>query len=418
MDYGIIYLEESSMTKKLKGNLLYGQSGGPTSVINASAYGVIKKALDHKDIVENIYVMKHGIQGALNEDFFLINKQYKKDIEFLKHTPGSAFGSIRYKLEKFEDDDTDYVRLLEVFKKYNIRFFLYNGGNDSMDTCSKISKFMRDSKYDVSVIGVPKTIDNDLPFTDHTPGYGSAAKYIANTMAEIAYDMIAYPVGKVTIVEIMGRHAGWLTAASELANLNGFGPDLIYLPERAFSIDQFKEDVKTVYEKQKTCLVAVSEGIVNELGDFVFASKKKDNFGHSQLGGVAAKLSELISRELKISTRSVELSSSQRAASHFQSLTDVNEAVGVGAYAVELAINNQSDLMVGIERVSSKPYEIRYRGFDLSACANTEKKMTDSMINGTNNGITQEFIDYALPLIQGENKPKFNLGIQQFAKIR
>lgn len=402
---------------KAKGNLLYGQSGGPTSVINASAYGVINKAFE-SDAIDKVYVMNHGIQGALNEELFLINDQYKKDIELLKHTPGSAFGSVRYKLKDYEQDENDYKKLLNLFKKYNIRYFLYNGGNDSMDTCSKIARYMEMSDYDVYVIGVPKTIDNDLPYTDHTPGFASAAKYIANTIAEVAYDMLAYPVGKVTIVEIMGRHAGWLTAASALASINGFGPDLIYLPERAFSIERFKSDVKRVYNKKKHCLVAVSEGIVNELGAFVFAKDSKDNFGHSQLGGVAAKLSELISRELNLSTRSVELSSSQRSASHFQSLVDVKEAIGVGEYAVELALEKKSNLMVGIERVSNDPYKVKYNSLDLSACANFEKKLPDHMINEEGNGVTKAFIEYALPLIQGEHKPKYHLGIQKFAKIK
>jgi 6-phosphofructokinase 1 len=413
----MILIEEFDAMNKIKGNLMYGQSGGPTSVINASAYGVINKALK-SDMIDDIYVMKHGIQGALNDALIKINDQYKKDIELLKHTPGSAFGSVRYKLKDYEQDDTDYKKLLSIFKKYNIRFFLYNGGNDSMDTCSKIARYMELSDYDVFVIGVPKTIDNDLPYTDHTPGFGSAAKYIANTIAEVAYDMLAYPVGKVTIVEIMGRHAGWLTAASGLANINGFGPDLIYLPERPFSIERFKSDVKRVYNQKKHCLIAVSEGIVNELGAFVFAKDGKDNFGHAQLGGVAAKLSELISRELGLSTRSVELSSSQRSASHFQSMVDVKEAIAVGEYAVELALNGKSNLMVGIDRVSNNPYKVEYSSHDLSACANFEKKLPDAMINDEGNGVTKEFIDYALPLIQGENKPKYHLGIQQFAKIK
>ncbi|MDA3931100.1 MAG: 6-phosphofructokinase [Tenericutes bacterium] len=404
--------------KRLIGNLMYGQSGGPTSVINASAYGVISKAREYKENINDIYVMKHGIQGALNEELFLINEKYDTDINLLVHTPGSAFGSVRYKLKSEVEDNSDYIRLLEVFKKYNIRYFLYNGGNDSMDTCSKIAAFMKKQSYDINIIGVPKTIDNDLPFTDHTPGYGSAAKYISNTMAEICYDMYAYPIGKVTIVEIMGRHAGWLTASSALASINGFGPDLIYLPERPFSIDKFKEDVKRVYNEKKNCLVAVSEGIVNELGEFVFASKKKDHFGHSQLGGVAAKLSQLISQDLKIATRSVELSSSQRSASHFQSIVDVSEAIAVGEHAVEYAINGLSDVMVGIERVSSAPYQVKYNYFNLEKCANEEKKLTDAMINKEGNGVTDVFIQYALPLIQGENKPKYHLGIQTFAKIK
>ncbi|MCF7923621.1 MAG: 6-phosphofructokinase [Candidatus Izimaplasma sp.] len=404
--------------EKLKGNLLYGQSGGPTSVINASAYGVIERA-KKSDQINDIYIMKHGIQGALNEDFYDAKKQSKSNIELLKHTPGSAFGSIRYKLSDYEDDDSDYKRLLEVFKKYNIRYFLYNGGNDSMDTCAKIANYMESLDYDIRVIGIPKTIDNDLPYTDHTPGYGSAAKYIANTVAEIAYDTMAYPIGKVTIVEIMGRHAGWLTAASALANVNGFGPDLIYLPEKPFSLTKFKEEVKTIYSKNKKCLIAVSEGIVNELGEFIFSSSNTmDDFGHSQLGGVAAKLAELITRELKIATRSVELSSSQRAASHFQSLTDVNEAIKVGEKAVELALNNQNNLMVIIKRESNNPYSVNYEGYSLSAIANQEKKMPDRMINKDCNGVTDEFIKYAQPLINGQNKPKFKKGIQLFAKMK
>lgn len=404
--------------KILKGNLLYGQSGGPTSVINASAYGVIQKALENPERIQDIYVMKHGIQGALREELYNIKDQSEEDIKLLKHTPGSAFGSVRYKLKDFEIDDRDYQTLLMIFKKYNIRYFLYNGGNDSMDTCSKIARFMEQQDYDVSVIGVPKTIDNDLPYTDHTPGFGSAAKYIANTMAEVAYDMLAYPVGKVTIVEIMGRHAGWLTASSALACLNGFGPDLIYLPERPFDIERFKRDVMAVYEEKKNCLVAVSEGIVDEEGEFVFAKGGKDHFGHSQLGGVAAKLSGIVSLELHLPVRSVELSSTQRAASHYQSLSDVNEAVNVGRHAVRLALENKSNLMVGIMRVSDHPYQVEYKSLDLAACANYEKKIPDSMINLAGNGVTQEFIDYALPLIEGEHDPQYENGIQKFAKMK
>ncbi|MCK7485005.1 MAG: diphosphate--fructose-6-phosphate 1-phosphotransferase [Bacillus subtilis] len=220
---------------------------------------------------------------------------------------------------------------LYLFQKYNIRYFLYNGGNDSMDTCAKISEYMSQVDYECRIIGVPKTIDNDLPFTDHTPGYGSAAKYIANTLMEISYDMLAYRKGKVTIVEIMGRHAGWLTAAGAIATKAGFGPDLIYLPEVPFSVERFKADVKRVYEQKKQCLVAVSEGIQNEDGVFIGSSSGlKDAFGHFQLGGVASKLVNLLMTDIGVSARSVELASTQRAASHLQSLTDVNEAIEVG----------------------------------------------------------------------------------------
>lgn len=404
---------------KLKGNLLYGQSGGPTSVINASAYGVIKEAMEQHEYVDEVIVMKHGILGALNEDFIFVKDLAKKDIELLKHTPGSAFGSVRHKLPDFREDDTSYLRLLYIFRKYNIRYFLYNGGNDSMDTCSKIADYMRQIDYEIYIIGIPKTIDNDLPFTDHTPGYGSAAKFIANTMMEISYDMLAYPNGKVTIVEIMGRHAGWLTAASAIASESGYGPDLIYLPEVPFSIDRFKKEVAEIYNKKKQCLVAVSEGIMNEEGIFISSSSGlKDAFGHFQLGGVASKLATTVSSDLGIPSRSVEFGSTQRAASHVQSLTDVNEAISVGGHAVKAAIHKRSDLMVVMHRASNEPYTIDYKLHPLADCANTEKRMPKAMINSKGNGITKQYLDYVLPLIQGENLPVYKDGIQQFSTIR
>ncbi|XFA98970.1 6-phosphofructokinase [Candidatus Izemoplasma sp. B36] len=404
---------------KLKGNLLYGQSGGPTSVINASAYGVIQEAKKQNKYIDEVIVMKHGIKGALNEDFIFIKEKKEAEIELLKHSPGSAFGSVRYKLPDFKEDDTNYLRLLYIFKKYNIRYFLYNGGNDSMDTCSKIADYFKHIDYDCQIIGVPKTIDNDLPFTDHTPGYGSAAKFIANTMMEISYDMLAYPNGKVTIVEIMGRHAGWLTAASAIACESGFGPDLIYLPEVPFSIEKFKKEVIEIYEKKKQCLVAVSEGIHNEEGIFISSSSGlRDAFGHFQLGGVASKLATTVSADLGIPSRSVEFGSTQRAASHLQSLTDVNEAIEVGIEAVKAAVNGENNLMVIMNRVSDDPYTIEYKLHDLLSCANTEKKMPKSMINSKGNGITKEFLNYVYPLIQGENTPQYKNGIQQFSKMR
>lgn len=404
---------------KLKGNLLYGQSGGPTSVINASAYGVIKEALEQKDYIKDVVFMKHGIQGALNEDLIFLKDISETDIEALKHTPGSAFGSVRHKLPDFKEDDTNYLRLLYIFKKYNIRYFLYNGGNDSMDTCSKIADYMKQVDYECYIIGVPKTIDNDLPFTDHTPGYGSAAKFIANTMMETSYDMLAYPNGKVTIVEIMGRHAGWLTASAAIAGISGFGPDLIYLPESPFSVEKFKKEVSEIYKMKRQCLVAVSEGIQNEEGIFISSSSGlKDAFGHFQLGGVASKLATTVSADLGLPSRSVEFGSTQRAASHIQSLTDVNEAIQVGKEAVKAAINKNTNLMVVMERTSSEPYTIEYKLHELKACANTEKKMPSSMINKKGNGVTKEYLDYVLPLIQGENTPLFSNGIQQFSKIR
>lgn len=404
---------------KLKGNLLYGQSGGPTSVINASAYGVIMEAKKHHPYIEDVICMRHGIQGALNEDFIFISEQDQEQIDLLKHTPGSAFGSVRHKLKNFKEDDSDYVRLLYIFRKYNIRYFLYNGGNDSMDTCSKIASYMSQIDYDIHIIGVPKTIDNDLPITDHTPGYGSAAKFIANTMMEISYDMLAYPNGKVTIVEIMGRHAGWLTAAAAVANLSGFGPDLIYLPEVPFDIETFKDDVKNVYKEKKQCLIAVSEGIANAEGIFISSSSGlKDAFGHFQLGGVSSKLAAVVSTDLGIPSRSVEFGSTQRAASHIQSLTDVTEAIEVGRRAVLALLDGKSDLMVTISRISSNPYQVEYQLHPLCDCALVEKQVPLEMINATLNGVNEKFIEYVLPLIQGEHPPKYKDGIQQFSKFK
>jgi 6-phosphofructokinase 1 len=405
--------------KKIKGNLLYGQSGGPTSVINASAYGVITEALKNTDLIDEVYVMCHGIQGALNEDFFAMSIQDEEQIELLKHSPGSAFGSVRYKMADFRQDETDYIRLLYIFRKYNIRYFLFNGGNDSMDTCNKIADYMKHVDYDIRVIGVPKTIDNDLPFTDHTPGFGSAAKYIANTMQEVAYDMLAYPKGKVTIVEIMGRHAGWLTAASSLASLSGFGPDLIYLPEVPFSIEKFKSDVRRVYGANHQCLIAVSEGLINEDGILIGSSSGlKDAFGHFQLGGVSSKLSNILNSEMRISSRTIELGTTQRAASHLQSLTDVNEAIQVGRNAVQAAVSGKHGLMVTMNRADGDEYKITYGLHPLNEIANIERTIPPTMINEDGNGVTQEFLDYALPLIEGHNVPQFNKGMQQFATFK
>ena len=259
----------------MKGNLIYGQSGGPSSVINASAYGVITEALKNSDVIDNVYVMQHGISGILENHFFNID-DYADQIELLTKTPGSAFGSVRYKLASYTDDDTDHVKIVEFFKKHNIRYFVYNGGNDSMDTCVKVSDYCESVGYDIQVIGVPKTVDNDLPFTDHTPGFGSAAKFIVNTMMQIKLDSVVYPKGKVTIVEIMGRHAGWLTAAAHVSNLQGLGPDLVYLPEIPFDLNTFINQVDEIYSKNHNCLIALSEGIKNENGFIGMSNNQQD----------------------------------------------------------------------------------------------------------------------------------------------
>ena len=257
---------------ELKGACIIGQSGGPTSVINASAYGVIRTALD-SDCITNVYGAEHGIKGVLEDRLFDMSQEDPKELELLKYTPSSALGSCRYKMKDPDEDDTDYKRILEVFKKHDVRYFFYNGGNDSMDTCNKISKYMQKVGYECRVMGVPKTIDNDLYGTDHCPGYASAAKYIATSLMEVYQDAHVYDTGMICIVEIMGRHAGWLTAAAALATKYGAGPDLIYLPETDFDMDTFLAEVQRVYKETGSCMVAVSEGIHYADGSFVSEAK-------------------------------------------------------------------------------------------------------------------------------------------------
>ena len=280
---------------ELKGACIIGQSGGPTSVINASAYGVIRTALD-SGCITNVYGAEHGIKGVLEDRLFDMSQEDPKELELLKYTPSSALGSCRYKMKDPDEDDTDYKRILEVFKKHDVRYFFYNGGNDSMDTCNKISKYMQKVGYECRVMGVPKTIDNDLYGTDHCPGYASAAKYIATSLMEVYQDAHVYDTGMICIVEIMGRHAGWLTAAAALATKYGAGPDLIYLPETDFDMDTFLADVERIYKETGSCMVAVSEGIHYADGSFVSEAKTSatDGFGHAQLGGLAALLASIV----------------------------------------------------------------------------------------------------------------------------
>ena len=294
--------------KELRGACIIGQSGGPTSVINASAYGVIDTALKSGAITQ-VLGAEHGIKGVLADRLFDMGQEDPEELRLLKYTPSSALGSCRYKIADPELDDTDYKRILEVFKKHDVRYFFYNGGNDSMDTCNKINQYMQSVGYDCRVMGVPKTIDNDLFGTDHCPGYASAAKYIATSIMEVYQDAHVYDTGMIVVVEIMGRHAGWLTAASALAGEYGAGPDLIYLPETDFSMPDFIEDVKRIYQEKGNCIVAVSEGIHYENGDFVSEAKvaANDGFGHAQLGGLATILSQVLKEETGAKVRGIEL---------------------------------------------------------------------------------------------------------------
>ena len=402
---------------ELKGACIFGQSGGPTSVINASAAGVLQEALK-QDCITAVYGAAHGIKGILDEIFYDISKEDQFELDLLKTTPSSALGSCRYKLKNADDDDTDYKRLLEVFQKYNIRYFFYNGGNDSMDTCNKVSKYMQKVGYDCRVMGVPKTIDNDLYGTDHCPGYGSAAKYIATSFMEVYHDARVYDNGMVTVLEVMGRNAGWLTAASALAAYKGNGPDLIYLPELDFNMEQFLSDVERIYKKNNKVIVAVSEGAKLADGRYVADSGVRDSFGHAQLGGVATTLANLVKEKLNTKVRGIEFSLLQRCAAHCGSLTDVNESYLAGQTAVKKAVEGMTDYMVGFEREAGNEYKCNIKLLPLSSVANTEKKIPREWINKEGNFVTEDFVKYALPLIQGESKPLMEDGLPRFAKLK
>ena len=404
----------------LKGACIIGQSGGPTSVINASAYGVIRTALD-SEAITNVYGAEHGIKGVLNDRLLDMTQEDPAELENLLYTPSSALGSCRYKIADPDVDDTDYKRILEIFKKYDVRYFFYNGGNDSMDTCNKISKYMQKVGYECRVMGVPKTIDNDLFGTDHCPGFASAAKYIATSCAEVYKDARVYDTGMVTIIEIMGRHAGWLAGAAALAGVVGCAPDLVYLPEVDFDMDKFLADVDRIYKEKGNCMVAVSEGIHYADGSFVSEAETSatDGFGHAQLGGLASMLAEVVKKKTGAKVRGIELSLLQRCGAHLASQTDIDESFMAGKAAVENAVAGLTDKMVGFERCTEGgKYVCKTKLFNLTDVANTEKKVPIEWINAEHNGVTQAFVDYALPLIQGETKLKKENGLPRFAKLK
>ena len=408
------------MDKKLIGACVIGQSGGPTSVINASAYGAIRAALDAEEITQ-VLGADHGITGVLADKLYDMGLEDPKELELLKNTPSSELGSCRYKMADPEKDDTDYQRILEVFKKHNVRYFFYNGGNDSMDTCNKISQFMAASGWDCRVMGIPKTIDNDLYATDHCPGFASAAKYIATSCMEVAKDSKVYPTGQITIVEIMGRHAGWLAASAALASKFGAGPDLIYLPEVDFDMDRFLADVEKVYTEKKNCLVAVSEGLHFADGSFVSEAKTSatDGFGHAQLGGLATRLAEVVKERTGAKVRPIELSLLQRCGAHLASRTDLEEAELAGRAAVEAAVAGETGKMVAFERdMSSGEYVCRTKLIPLTAVANAEKKVPLEWITEGQNFVTDDFIDYALPLIQGEPERPVECSLPRYARLK
>ena len=406
----------------LIGACIFGQSGGPTAVINASAYGVIRTALD-SDVITNVYGAAYGIKGVLNDELYDMAEEEDYELKLLLNTPSSELGSCRYKIADPEVDDTDYKRILEIFKKYDIRYFFYNGGNDSMDTCNKISRYMEKVGYECRVMGVPKTIDNDLFGTDHCPGYGSAAKFIASCM-EVGKDTDVYNTDMVTVIEIMGRHAGWLTASAALATEygNGCGPDLIYLPERDFDLDQFTEDVTKIMKQKRNVLVAVSEGLHYADGSFVSEAKTSgtDGFGHAQLGGLAVKLANYLKERMGLKkVRGIELSLLQRSAAHIASAVDIDEAYSVGKYAVEAAINGATGQMVALEREDNQGlYSCKPTLLSLSSVANYEKKVPLEWITRDGNYVTNEFINYVLPLIQGEPRIPQSNSLPRYARLK
>ena len=409
----------------LYGNAVVGQSGGPTAAINATLCGVIRGALDarEKGIINTLYGMRNGIEGFLNENIVNLSEIFSNEekLKILETTPAAALGSCRKKMKSPEDDPETYDRLVEIFKKYNIRYFFYIGGNDSMDTVYKLSQYAASKDYEMRVVGVPKTIDNDLMVTDHTPGFGSAAKYVAVTMKEILRDVSVYTMRAVTIVEIMGRDAGWLTASAALAGISdGVGADLIYLPERAFDVDDFIASINKTFEDHPAVLVAVSEGIRFADGRYVgegLGGRKVDAFGHVALSGAGKVLEQIVKERLGCKVRSIELNLPQRCASHLASATDISESVGVGFSAVEAAISGKTGVMMTIDRAEADEYSVTYGSADISGIANGVKGVPDEYINAMGNGITEAGIKYLAPLIMGEVTPEYENGLPKHILI-
>jgi ATP-dependent phosphofructokinase / diphosphate-dependent phosphofructokinase len=394
---------------RIKGNCLIAQSGGPTTVINASACGVIQEAMKHSDVITGVYGAKNGILGVLLEDLFDIGGESPQAIEGLRRTPSSALGSCRYKLKDLAKDRADYERIQEVLAAHNIRYFFYAGGNDSMDTASKMAKLAGEMKYDLIVMGVPKTIDNDLAETDHCPGYGSVAKYVATAVMEAGKDTEAlYTSDTCTVIETMGRNAGWIAAATGVAHRNEEdAPHLVYLPETPFSVDRFVADVKEVLGKLGRCVIAAGEGLNDGKGNYITADAgafSKDGFGHIQLGGVAEILKEIIEKQVGVKCRYNKLGTCQRNGMHFASKTDVDEAYMLGQAAVREALKGTSGKMVTLVRQgrSRNDYACTTGLADLTTVANGEKMVPRSYINAAGNHITDAMRDYVIPLMRGE----------------
>jgi len=402
---------------ELVGNCLVAQSGGPTAVINASVAGVVAEALNH-NCIEEVYGGLNGVLGILNEEFIDLAAESQQQIRALRYTPGAALGTCRFKLKKQQDFD----RVIEVFKAHNIRYFFYCGGNDSQDTADKISKLAQAQGHELRVIGVPKTVDNDLPVTDHCPGYGSVIKYICTTVRELACDNEAMGQSDlVSILEVMGRNAGWIAAGAALAKRRDHPhdpPHLIYLPETPFSAEKFVEDVRRVLKREKYCLVVVGEGLVDKDGNYVATdSASTDAFGHAQLGGAGEYLKGLVEQQVGVKARTAKLGIAQRAAAHCSSKTDNDEAFLAGQAAVKAAIAGETDKMVVLVRGDTDHYTCETGLAPLNEIANGVKKLPTEWINEDGVSMNFQFFRYALPLIQGEVPVPYDNGLPLFARL-
>lgn len=401
-------------------NAIYAQSGGVTSVINTTACAVIETARKSKKI-NKLYAGKDGIIGILNEDLINTSLESDKEIKKLMHTPGGAFGSCRHKLKDENDSAREYKRLIEVFKAHDIGYFFYNGGGDSQDTSNKIAKYTLEAGFPVTCIGIPKTIDNDLPFTDNCPGFGSVAKYIATSTREAALDVksMSKSSTKVFIFEVMGRHAGWLAASSGLAkSKENSAPHIILLPEVPFNEKKFLNKVKGVVKKEGYCVIVVSEGVKYKNGKFLADSGTIDSFGHKQLGGVAPQVAEIINKKIGLKFHWAVSDYLQRAARHISSQVDVDQAYAVGKAAVEFAVAGENSVMPVIIREKSRPYSWKVGKIELSKVANVEKKMPKHFISVDGFGITQACKNYLSPLIQGEAWAPFQDGVILTASLK
>lgn len=399
-------------------NIAAAQSGGPTCAINASLAGVFKAGI-RSGAIGTVYGSMNGIEGILKDDLIDLSELIRSDddLDLLRRTPSAALGSCRHKLCDYRTDIEVYEKITECFRRHDIGLFLYIGGNDSMDTVAKLSAYFIDNKIDINVIGVPKTIDNDLCETDHCPGFGSAAKYVAMTVQEITRDSNVYNLPSVTIIEAMGRHAGWLTASSAALRENGeSAPHLIYLPETCFSADKFIEDVKAQMKLHKAVITVVSEGVRTADGRFAaeeFQSAKIDAFGHAYLSGVGKYLEQLVSDRIGCKVRSIELNVMQRCSSHISSLTDIAESEAIGEAAVEAGLSGQTGVMMTYKRLGNAPYSYEIGSVSAQLTANGEKFFPKEWISPDGNDVTQEAIDYVMPLIQGELPPIMKNGMPQ-----